>query len=286
MPRATLGDVELYYEDTGTGFPIVFSHEFAGDYRAWDPQVRAFGRLYRCVTYSHRGFPPSSVPQDEAAYRQELLVEDLRGLLRHLDIEQAHLVGFSMGGSVVLNFALEYPDVCRSIVVVGAGAGTTDRERFERDVQQTADLLRREGARAFADVYAAGPSRLPFKRKDPHGWRLFRDMLAEHDPVGQALTILGVQGKRPTIYQLEPRLAGFRVPMLIVIGDEDEGCVDPAVFLKRRIATSGLLVVPQTGHTVNLEEPALFNTAVHEFFRLVEAERWATREVVTTSMLP
>lgn len=286
MPRAQVGDVELYYEEFGSGFPVVFCHEFASDYRGWDPQLRAFGRAYRCVTYSQRGYPPSSVPTDEAAYSQDLLIEDLRGLLDQLGIGQAFVVGFSMGGSVVLNFALRYPELCKGVVVVGAGAGTTNRERFEADVQQIASLLRTQGMRAFAETYAEGPSRQAFKRKDSRGWQVFREMLGEHDPQGQALTILGVQRRRATLYDLEDQLPRVRVPTLIVIGDEDEACVEPAIFLRRRIATSGLLVVPQTGHTVNLEEPALFNQAVLEFFQLVEHGRWASREAITTSMLP
>ena len=140
--------------------------------------------------------------------------------------------------------------------------------------------------RAFAETYAESPSRLAFKRKDPHGWHVFREMLAEHDAEGQALTALGVLAKRPTFYQLEEQLVGLGVPTLVMIGDEDEACVDPAVFLRRKIPTSGLLVAPQTGHAVNLEEPALFNQAVLNFFHLVEAGRWGTRETVTTSMLP
>src|SRR5262252_10488832 len=80
MPHANVNSVDLYYEDTGTGFPVVFCHEFAGDYRSWDPQVRAFGRLYRCITYSQRGFPPSSIPSEADQYSQDLLIEDLRAL--------------------------------------------------------------------------------------------------------------------------------------------------------------------------------------------------------------
>jgi pimeloyl-ACP methyl ester carboxylesterase len=287
VPRAKVNNgVELYFEDTGAGVPVVFCHEFAGDYRSWEPQVRAFGHLYRCITYSYRGFPPSSVPQNPSDYSQDALVEDLRALLTLLDIDSAYLVGFSMGGSMVLSFGLRYPELCRAIVVVGAGAGTTNRERFERDIDQTVAILRTDGIQQFARTYAEGPSRQPFKRKDPFGWERFRQQLAEHDATGQALTMLGVQRNRPTIYDLEPDLPGCAVPTLIVIGDEDEGCVDPAVFLKRRIPSAGLLVVPQTGHAVNLEEPALFNSAVLDFFRLVEAGRWAQRASVTTSMLP
>ena len=190
MPRVPLNDVEIYYEDTGSGYPVVFCHEFAADYRGWDPQVRAFGRSYRCITFSYRGFPPSSVPESPEAYSQDHLIEDLKALVNHMDIEKAHFVGFSMGGSVVLNFALRYPQLCRTIVVVGAGSGTTNREQFERDIDATVSLLRTRGIAGFAEVYGEGPTRLPFKRKDPHGYGLFRRQLAEHSATGQALTML------------------------------------------------------------------------------------------------
>jgi pimeloyl-ACP methyl ester carboxylesterase len=286
VPRVALNDVELYYEDTASGYPIVFCHEFASDYRGWDPQVRFFGRSYRCITFSYRGFPPSSVPESQDQYSQDQLIEDLRALAEHLNIKEAHFVGFSMGGSVVLNFALRYPELCRTITVVGAGSGTTNRERFERDIDATVDLLRTKGIEGFAEVYGEGPTRLPFKRKDPHGYAVFRRQLGDHSATGQALTMLGVLRPRPTIFALEPQLKTLEVPTLIIIGDEDEPCVDPAVFMKRHIPSAGLVVLPQSGHAVNLEEPALFNAAVLEFFRMAEAGRWARRTNVTTSMLP
>ena len=286
MPTTAVNGVELYYEDTGSGFPVVFCHEFASDYRGWDPQVRAFSRLYRCITYSQRGFPPSTVPTSLEAYSQDLLIADLHALVSHLEIRQAHFVGFSMGGSVVLNFALRYPELCRGIVVAGTGAGSTDRARFEQDIQRVVELIRTRGMRAFAEVYAEGPTRQPFKRKDPYGWSVFREQLAAHAPDGQAFSMQGVMLRRPTIFSLEERLRTLHVPTLIAIGDEDEPCVDVAVFLKRCLPSAGLVVLPQSGHTINLEEPALFNAAVLDFFRLVEADRWATRPLVSTSLLP
>jgi pimeloyl-ACP methyl ester carboxylesterase len=286
MPTVQLNGVDIYYEVSGEGPPVVFSHEFAGDYRAWDPQVRAFGRLYRCITYNHRGFPPSGVPTDPQAYSQDLLIEDLRALLDHLDLQQAHLVGFSMGGNVVLNFALRHPERCRGLVVVGTGSGTTNPERFKQDIERTVGLLRNQGIGGFAEVYARGPTRLPFLRKDPHGWALFRKQLEDHSAVGQALIMEGVLGRRKTIFELEEQLQKLTLPTLLITGDEDEPCVEPAVFMKRHISTSGLLVLPQSGHAVNLEEPALFNRAVLDFLRLVEQGRWATRGSVSNSLLP
>jgi pimeloyl-ACP methyl ester carboxylesterase len=286
MPTVNVNGLDLFYESTGEGFPIVFCHEYASDYRGWEPQVRYFSRLYRCVTYSCRGYPPSAVPERPEDYSQEHLVEDLRGLLRELAIPQAFVVGFSMGGSVVLNFGIRYPDLCRGIVAVGAGSGSTNREQFERDVDGVVELVASSGIESFAEVYANGPSRQPFKRKDPRGWAEFRQRLAEHSPTGQARTIVGVQRNRPTLLSIEKDLDGLEVPTLILVGDEDEACVEVGVFLKRHIRSSGLAFFPQSGHPINLEEPALFNELVERFFHQVEAGTWASRQVNTTSLLP
>ncbi len=286
MPIASINGLNLSYESAGDGYPIVFCHEFASDYRGWAPQVRYFSRLYRCITYSYRGFPPSDVPEKLEDYSQDLLLQDLRGLFDHLGLEQAHVVGFSMGGSVVLNFGIRYPQLCRSIVAAGAGSGAVNRPLFERDVENVVELIRAKGIDGFAQVYAEGPSRQPFKRKDPQGWAEFRARLAEHSAVGQAHTIVGVQRNRPTLYQLEKEFDGLSVPTLILVGDEDEPCVEPGVFLKRHIRSSGLAFFPQSGHAINLEEPALFNRLVQDFFDMVEAGKWATRGVASTSLLP
>ena len=278
MPTATIDGVEIYYEVTGEGEPLVWSHEFAGDYRSWAPQVRAFARRYRVITYSNRGYLPSAVPEDPAAYSQERLVDDLRGLLLHLGIERAHVGGLSMGGNVALNFALTYPEMCRGVVVAGCGSGSDDPETFRAEGRRLSGTIEREGMAGFAEVYAMGPTRRQLLRKDPQGWREFRDQLAEHSARGSALIFANVQLKRPTVYQLEPKLRACTVPMLIVAGDEDEPCLAPGLFMKRLIRSAGLAILPATGHTLNLEEPELFNRLVLDFLTAVEQGRWPVRE--------
>jgi pimeloyl-ACP methyl ester carboxylesterase len=270
MPFLSANDVKLYYESTGDGFPLVFCHEFAGDYRAWDPQVGFFARLYRCITYNHRGYPPSSVPVAPEAYSQEILIKDLRSLLKHLDIDRAHLIGFSLGANVVLNFALKYPELCESIVVTACGAGSTNRNSFEQRMAETVQLLNTRGIQALAESYAENPTRIQFKRKDPAGWARFRERMAEHSALGSALILQGVMLRRPIIFSLEEQLTQLRVPTLLIVGDEDENCVDTSVFMKRKIPSANLLMIPGSGHTVNLEEPALFNQMVSSFLHSVE----------------
>ena len=286
MQHVNVGNVQIAYEVQGEGPWLVFSHEFAGDLRSWVPQVTYFSRRFRCLTYNHRGFPPSNVPNDRAAYSPESLENDLLGLLDHVGIETAHFIGLSMGANVVLDLALQHPERCRSMVLSGCGAGTTNRTQFEEDIRQIVDLLQSRGMKFFADVYSEGPTRQPFKRKDLAGWRTFREQFAGHSVRGSALTMLGVQLGRRTIFSLVSELKEIRIPTLVLVGDEDEPCIDPAVFMKRSIPSSGLVVLPQTGHTINLEEPDLFNQTVERFLGQVESGDWATRAHVTTSLLP
>ncbi len=141
MPIARVNGVELYYEETGSGFPLVWSHEFAGDYRSWEPQVRYFSRRYRIITYNYRGYPPSSVPTAPEAYRNEILVEDLAALLRFLGIARAHIGGLSMGGNVALNFGITHPEMSERLVIAGCGSGTVGRETYLADSEARARLF-------------------------------------------------------------------------------------------------------------------------------------------------
>ena len=273
MPTALINDVNIYYEITGEGFPIVWSHEFGGDYRSWEPQVRFFSRRYRAITYNARGFPPSDVPDDQKAYSQDQSIEDLRGLLDHLGIEKAHLAGLSMGGNVVLNFGLKYPHRAESLVVAGAGTGSDDPEAFKKRADGLAERVLSGGMQAIED-FTRSPNRLYLLRKDPRGWEEFADLFMQHSPMGTALTFQGVMATRPTIYSLESRLRNLTVPTLIMMGDADSGCIRPGIFMKECISGSGLVVFPKSGHVINLEEPALFNAAVLDFLTAVESGKW------------
>ncbi|MBI4641396.1 MAG: alpha/beta fold hydrolase [Candidatus Tectomicrobia bacterium] len=278
MPLAQLSNIQLYYEITGEGFPLVFSHEFAGDFRSWDAQVKFFSRRYQVITYNARGYPLSDVPQDVEAYSQGQAVNDLYELLRFLKIEQAHLAGLSMGGNAVLHFGLTHPHMARSLVVAGCGYGSTNREGWLKDVEQTAQRFEKEGMRAAAEFYTRGPARVQFLKKDPKGWQEFYEQFANHSATGSALTFRGVQLRRPSILDLKAQLEQLTVPTLIMTGDEDEPCIEAAIFMKRHIPTAGLVVFPKTGHTLNLEEPDLFNRTILDFLTMVESGKWLPRD--------
>ena len=281
MPDLTTDDgVPLFYEDTGSGAPVVFVHEFAGDARSWEPQVRHLSRRYRCITFNARGYPPSGVPDDPGAYSQGRARDDVLAVLDALGVERAHVVGLSMGGFATLHFGLACPERARSLVLAGVGYGAEpeQRDRFRSEADATTGFLRTRGMAAFAETYAAGPTRVQFRNKDPRGWQEFAGMLAGHSAAGSAHTQQGVQKERPSIFDLADRMKALTVPTLVVTGDEDWPCLVPSMFMKRTIPSAGLLVVPNTGHTVNLEEPAAFNAALADFFAQVDAGRWPMRD--------
>ena len=290
MPHLSTDDgVRLYYEETGAGTPIVLVHEFADDVRGYEPQVRYFARRYRVIAYNARGYPPSDVPQDAARYSQERARDDIRAVLDGLQIAKAHVVGISMGGFAVLHFGLAYPQRALSLVVAGCGYGAEPgkRQQFLDETDRTAALIENTGMAEAAKIYGIGPSRVQYQNKDPRGWAEFAARLAEHSTPGSARTMRGVQARRPSLWDLVEPMRRLDVPTLIMTGDEDDPCLEPGILMKRAIPAAALIVFPNTGHALNLEEPALFNQSVTDFFHQVESGRWPRRDPrsVTGSIL-
>src|SRR3979409_356284 len=280
-PLITADDgVRLYYEETGAGTPGLCVHEFAGDHRSWEPQLRHFSRRYRCITYAARGYPPSDVLERGDGYSQAIAADDAVAVLDALKIDKAHIVGLSMGGFCTVHFGLRTPQRALSLTVAGAGYGCEkEYEEYFRGVSlEVADNFEKQGAKEFSKVYALGASRVQFQNKDPRGWQEFADRLATHSDRGAANTMRGVQAGRPSFYDLEDGLKQMHVPTLVVVGDEDDHCLQPGIFLKKTIPACGLSVFPKTGHTLNLEEPAAFNVLLAEFIAQVEAGRWLQRD--------
>jgi proline iminopeptidase len=281
MPTATTKDgVRLHYDETGSGSPILFVHEFAGDHRSWEPQMRYFSRRHRCIAYAARGYRPSDVPASVDAYTYRHFMDDAVAMLDHLGLAEAHIVGLSMGGYTAVQVGLHHPRRALSLTVAGAGSGSERwfTEQFREHSRALAAKFEGEGGAAVAASYGHGPGRIPFLVKDPRGFAEFAAMLAEHDPQGSANTMRGFQAGRPSLYDFEADIRRIMVPTLIVVGDEDDPCIEPSLLLKQWMPASGLAVFPKTGHAVNLEEPDLFNRTLDDFVSRVDAGRWPPRD--------
>ena len=286
MPHLTTDDgVRLYYEEAGAGHPIVFVHEFAGDYRAYETQLRYFSRRYRCIAFNARGYPPSDVPEDWQRYSQERARDDIRAVLDALNIAKAHVVGISMGGFATLHFGFAYPDRATSLVVAGCGYGAQPdkRQQFAEETARTAAKIESDGMAEVAKSYGAGPTRVQYLNKDPRGYAEFLQQLSEHSTRGAANTMRGVQGRRPSLWDLTDEMKKLDVPTLVATGDEDDPCLEPGLLMKRLIRSAALVVFPNTGHALNIEEPDLFNRVCADFFHQVETGRWPHRDPRSTT---
>ena len=289
MPFAKTDDgVKLYYEEAGSGAPIVFVHEFAADHRSWEMQMRHFGQRYRCITWSARGYPPSDVPEKASSYSQNRAADDIAAVMDHLEIDKAHIVGLSMGGFATLHFGFRHATRAKSLVVAGVGYGAEKQEqgKFKGEAGVVAKSLLGEGMAKFAEKYAYGPTRVQFENKDPRGFAQFKKELAEHSALGSANTQIGVQAERPSLYDLVDQMRALTVPTLILSGDEDWPCLAPGILMKREIPSAALSVMPNCGHTINLEDPDQFNRIVGDFIIQVEAGRWPKRDprAISTSI--
>jgi len=281
MPYVRTDDgVRLYFEETGSGVPVILVHEFAGDLRSWEPQMRHFGKRYRAIAYNARGFPPSDVPESVSTYSQARAADDILAVLDHIGRRKAHVVGLSMGGFATLHFGLRHPERALSLCIGGCGYGAEPdkRETFRAEADLIANMIRTEGMPAFAERYAYGPTRVQYENKDPRGHAEFKAMLAEHSAVGSANTQQGVQKERPSLYTLVEEMKRITLPTLIITGDEDWPCLLPGILMKQSIPSAALAVIPNSGHAINIEEPEAYNRIVGDFISQVESGRWPLRD--------
>jgi 3-oxoadipate enol-lactonase len=281
MPHAVASDdVRLYFEEAGSGTPILFLHEFAADHTNWEPQMRYFSRGHRCIAYSARGYTPSDVPPSAEAYSYKHFYNDALAVLDHLKIAKAHFIGLSMGSYSSLQVALSAPERMLSMTLAGVGSGSNleNLEAFRKQCRDNAEQFEKLGSADVAKVTREAPGRIPFLVKDPRGHADFYAALARHDAKGSANTMRGFQAGRPSIYTLTEAIRKAATPALIICGDEDDSCVEPSLFLKKHLPAAGLTFFPKSGHVLNLEEPALFNAMVERFIALAEAGRWGVRD--------
>jgi pimeloyl-ACP methyl ester carboxylesterase len=288
MPHAEAQGARLYYEETGPetspgtnqATPILFIHEFAGDFRSWAGQMRHFGRDRRCITWSARGYPLSDCPDDEQLYGQDFFTRDAIAVLDAAGVDKAHVVGLSMGGYTALMLAICHPGRLVSCVAAGAGSGGLHalRPAFITDSLLRAEEFERAG-RIDAEAYCLGPTRLQLKRKHPMAWRAFVEHLAEHPVRGAASTLRRVQAGRRALEDMAAELSSVELPVLLLVGDEDEPCLDVNLWMKRRMPAARLAMFPGSGHVLNIEEPALFNGLVEQFIGEVERGAWQPRDV-------
>ncbi len=242
----------------------------------WEDQVRYFSRAYRCIAYNARGYPPSDVPEDPTAYGWERSVDDIAAVMDGLGIDRAHVVGLSMGAYAALQFGLRYPSRVSAIVSAAAGSGSSPsgRHAWLRETSILARAFAERGPATIAEKIATSTTRIQLKYKDPKRWRAFADQLRDQSGQGLSNTIIRCQALRPSLHDLHEPLSTMTTPVLLIVGDEDAACLETNLMLKVTLPNAGLWISPNTGHTINLEEPAAFNAHLEAFLGAVERRSW------------
>lgn len=276
MPYIQSDGAKLYYEEAGSGTPIVFVHEFSGDLFSWEKQLQHFSRRYRCIAFNARGYPPSEVPKQLSLYSHRHAIDDIAAVMRAAGVKKAHIVGCSMGSRSTLDFGLDYPRMALSLTMIGVGSGADPRNKtaFMKAAEARAREYEEAGLAAVLKKLQVAPNRMRLKQKDPRTWADFCRRFMDHSAQGCANITRRVMARRPSLYGMSKALQAMRVPGLVVVGDEDAAAVDSGIFMKRVSPAVRLSIVPATGHLVNLEEPALLHELMDDFFALVESGRW------------
>ena len=257
---ADVNGTRLYYETAGAGDPLVLVHGFGLDRRMWDNQFADFARYRRVVRYDLRGFGRSAPPEVGQGYRH---VDDLKALLDRLDIDQAALVGLSLGGLIALNGALEYPDRVSALVLVDAIISgwpmSPDWDEEFGQVRRAANARGVEaGRQGWLNISMFAPT-----REHPEAGTLLRQMIADWS----AWQFANRDPENTSIQAVE-RLGEVRSPTLVVVGERDQPDFHAvADALTRGIPLARKVVVPGAGHMVPMEAPAEFNALVIGFLR-------------------
>lgn len=266
MPYTRASDgTHLYYETQGTGEAILFAHEFGGDWRSWRLQAEHFARDYLCLRYSARGFYPSSVPQLER-YGQDISTSDLFAVADAAGLDKFHLVGLSMGSYTSLMAAVSHPERLLSLTLAGCSSGADDeagRERYRDDLQQAISLLDSKLGDGYVEWFADDPTYRRLLARYPSRWTTYSDRLRAQSVEGARNTLKTVHWQRKSLFQMKDALKQLDVPTLLIHGDEDHSLIEPTNdFLAGILPCSSHVIMENTGHLVNIEQPKAFNLAL------------------------
>ncbi len=266
MPLVDVEGARLYYEEAGSGPAVVLAHGGGGDLSQWRHQAEFFAPRYRVIAFDARGHGQSKATADKWSMAE--FAADIAALLRHLGVARAHLVGATLGGVAVLEFALAHRDMARTLVLVSTAPDTTDemRLRFETSaaVVESGDLS------SFAEGFVNFIFSPNYVTTHPDEVADFRQRLESIDPAGYARSIRAL-GNRP---DLSPRLGQLSVPALVVTGalDPIPTSAPGADLLGRSLPNTRVEVIPDAAHLPQVEQPEIFNRLVLDFISAAERE--------------
>lgn len=253
MPKALVNGINLYYEDHGSGFPVIFTHGYAGTTKSWEGQVAAFSKNYRFITYDMRGHGQTEAPKELSKYTQALVVEDIYQLLRHLKIQKAVVGGLSLGGYLSIHFYNKHPEMTAALILMDTGPGYRTPEKA-KDWNQTridcAKVLETKGIKGFLES--------PYSKDD---YYTTPEVMMKHNPIGLANISKGLM-INPWGLDILPTI---KVPTVIICGDRDTAFIPATDYMAQKISGAKKVIIANAGHGVNIDQPKVFEATVLNF---------------------
>jgi 2-succinyl-6-hydroxy-2,4-cyclohexadiene-1-carboxylate synthase len=258
MPHTHLHGVSYHYQQHGSGETVLLLHGFTGRGRAWDKLIERIGSPapYQWLTVDLLGHGLTSSPADPTRYEMQFAAADLVALILDLTTPPIHLVGYSMGGRLALYLAIHYPHLFRSLILESSSPGlatTEERQARQASDEQLAQKIEREGIDAFAHYWQqlplfASQSQLPESVRE----QLYQQR-RQNNPLGLANSLRGMgTGRQPSLWE---RLPELHLPVRLLAGALDSKFVAIAQQMAVRLPQAQLIIIPQAGHTIHLEQP-------------------------------
>lgn len=252
MPTSRLNGIDIYYQEAGSGFPVVMTHGLGDCAELWTGLAEALADRYRTVSWDMRGHFRSEAPDNLAQYTQDIVVEDLRALCDHLGIERAVFGGHSLGGYTALRFYQKYPQRVAALILHGAGPGYRNAEGSQAWTDQLAKLA------DWQERHFDRDDRRPAKELRVGAPALGE--IAQHLVRGVANVERGVMA-HPSFVDA----TSVRVPALVIVGEGDKNYLASADYFGQKLPDGRKVAVPDAGHPAVLERPDIVHAAVREF---------------------
>ncbi|MDC0432327.1 alpha/beta hydrolase [Hyphomicrobiales bacterium] len=230
MPKINRNGVNIHFEVCGNGPAIFLSHGFSDNLGIWKEQVKVLSEQNTLITWDLRGHGQTDSPDEIIQYSEEETLLDMLEILNYLNIEKTSLGGFSLGGYMSLAFYRLYPDRVSSLLIIDTGPGFKNdeaREGWNKYAIKSAERYESRGRKGIGNAA--------------------RGMLTQKDD------------------RIINSLADISVPTLIIVGEDDKLFLSAAEYMFKKISKSKKIIIPGAGHSVNIDQPKLFNSAVLEF---------------------
>lgn len=263
-----LNGATFYYEVAGAGHPLVLLHAGICDARMWDEQFAHFAQHYRVLRYDLRGYGRTPSVAGPFSHHQ-----DLYALLQHLGIWRAHLLGCSMGGSACLDFALTYPAMANSLILVGSTpSGYRANQPLPPQIVAVDEALHQVdftlAAELEVQIWVDGIGRTPDQVPTA-----LRDRVRAMNTIALQNEVLELGQPQRLAPPADGRLHELLLPTLLLVGDLDQPRILEAIdFMAERLPNGRKVVMPGTAHLPNMEQPKRFNELVLDFLNTTTKE--------------